>query len=85
MDGSHYLSFKSVCASVKDQGGREEGGGKRRKEEEGGEKLNSSRSNAARPGTGPRRMPALSAAGRAVTKQMDTGTVTSRGPRAEPC
>lgn len=33
MDGSHYLSFKSVCASVKDQGGRWEeekgrGGGK---------------------------------------------------------
>lgn len=80
MDGSHYLSFKSVCASVKDQG--REGGRweEERKEREGErEKLNSSGRNAGRLRAG--RMPELSARRGDPAGDTGIGIVTSWAER----
>lgn len=69
---SHLRVFAPLSRTR--EGGREVG---RRERKGRGEKLNSSGRNAARLGTGPRQMPALSAVGRAGDKAEDAGIVTS--------
>lgn len=68
---SHLRVFAPLSRTR--EGGREVG---RRERKGRGEKLNSSGRNAARLGTGPSQMPALSAVGRAGDKE-DAGVVTS--------